>query len=248
MGNTITFFFFCYILFQKMGQKKAEKIAEKDAPEAILTYLKRQNRPYNANMMVDNFHGAIGKAVMTRTLEKLFENGDLTRKEQGKQKLYFVDRAKMDNPEPEEIVELDDKIVSLKEELKGLEEENKSLSSKNSKISATLSNEELEEQLKKYRELVESSTKERDGLKESVGKIDKEGMAKVDTNLTKLRDEWRRRRKMVKNILGQMEEGTGKRYKDLKKMMELEDDADYKVDYEKMESTAFLEQKKKRKI
>jgi hypothetical protein len=47
------------------------------------------NRPYNVQMVVDNLHGSVGKSAMQKILDHFADKEKLTRKEFGKQKIYW---------------------------------------------------------------------------------------------------------------------------------------------------------------
>ena len=52
--------------------------------------MEKQNRPYNALNVYDNLHGKIKKQAIEAILNELTEEGSLTAKEFGKNKLYFL--------------------------------------------------------------------------------------------------------------------------------------------------------------
>lgn len=52
------------------------------------------NRPYNVQIVVDNLQGTIGKSTMQKILDHFADQGSLTRKEFGKQKLYWRNQVR----------------------------------------------------------------------------------------------------------------------------------------------------------
>jgi 26S proteasome regulatory subunit (ATPase 3-interacting protein) len=105
------------------------------------------NRPYNVQILHDNLQGAIGKTVLTKILQTLCDDGRVTCKEFGKQKLFWRNQDTMDVADPTQIAELDKKIETLTDELAQTKEECNSLAEKLAQTTSLPSNKEADEKI-----------------------------------------------------------------------------------------------------
>lgn len=55
----------------------------KIASDIVLSYLRKQNRPYSATDIVNNLHNAVTKSVAQKVLQQLVEIGNVFCKTQG---------------------------------------------------------------------------------------------------------------------------------------------------------------------
>ncbi len=71
-----------------------------------IVYIEQMNRPYNVQMLHDNLHGSVGKTALQKIVQSLADEGKLTCKEFGKQKLYWFNQDGKDVADKDELVEL----------------------------------------------------------------------------------------------------------------------------------------------
>ncbi|CAK9064158.1 unnamed protein product [Durusdinium trenchii] len=79
---------------KKAPEKGKEKKLTKDEMEVkVLEYMRQQNRPYNAQNVFDNLHGAVPKGSVQTIMESLVTEGKLLIKEYGKIKVFLVSQS-----------------------------------------------------------------------------------------------------------------------------------------------------------
>lgn len=109
-----------------------------------------QNRPYNAVMLQQNLHGAVGKAACVKLLVELAKEKKLVEGKFGKQKIYWINQEGLKEASVDEIKELDEKIKTLKEELNQQNENVAKITSENRRLEEALTDEELEKEIIKF--------------------------------------------------------------------------------------------------
>jgi len=111
---------------KKPKKEKVESLDGKESVHLIQTYMNQQNRPYSVNQVCDNLHGKIKKTLVAKILEELSENGKMTMKEFGKNKIFSAVQEEK-NVDPNHFEVLNKKIVGMEEEYKLLTEEQQKL-------------------------------------------------------------------------------------------------------------------------
>jgi hypothetical protein len=78
----------------KNKDKKEKKVTDKEARELILTYMKTQNRPYNAKMVAENLK-VVSQTQSKKLLAELSqgENAPICVKLYGKIEIYWQNQA-----------------------------------------------------------------------------------------------------------------------------------------------------------
>jgi len=128
--------------------KKSKKDGGGDDVFTVMSYFQKMNRPYNALILSDNLQGTIGKTTLNKILQTLTDDGKLTCKEFGKQKLYWRNQELLQVEDKEELSILDKKLENLEEELEKLNEECSKLSSELKTIITLPTNSETEIRIK----------------------------------------------------------------------------------------------------
>lgn len=128
--------------------KKSKKHGGGDDVFTVMSYFQKMNRPYNALIFSDNLQGTIGKTTLNKILQTLTDDGKLTCKEFGKQKLYWRNQELLQVEDKEELSILDKKLENLEEELEKLNEECSKLSSELKTIITLPTNSETEIRIK----------------------------------------------------------------------------------------------------
>ena len=73
------------------------KITEEDATEMVFALMRRENRPFNAQLVQDNTAGKVKKVQAARILEKGVADGAFKAKDFGKNRVYWPDQG---TPQP----------------------------------------------------------------------------------------------------------------------------------------------------
>jgi len=195
--------------------KKSKKDGGGDDVFTVMSYFEKMNRPYNAQILSDNLQGTIGKTTLNKILQTLTDDGKLTCKEFGKQKLYWRNQELLQVEDKEELSILDKKLENLEEELEKLNEECSKLSSELKTIITLPTNSETEIRIKT---LSTENTDLEEKLKLIKGKsivITPEEKKKAEKDYDSFRLQWKKRKRMCKEIVDQLTEASGKKAKDL---------------------------------
>jgi len=101
--------------------KKSKKDGGGDDVFTVMSYFEKMNRPYNAQILSDNLQGAIGKTTLNKILQTLTDDGKLTCKEFGKQKLYWRNQELLQVEDKEELSILDKKTGKFRRRTRKIE-------------------------------------------------------------------------------------------------------------------------------
>jgi len=116
-----------------------------DAKDAVLKYLKTQNRPYSANDITQNLHKEFGKTAIQKALDELASSQQIKEKVYGKQKVYApLQEDAMDKVAMDAILsQLDVKINETSGNLARAEQELKAIEGELKDCNNQLSTEEV---------------------------------------------------------------------------------------------------------
>ena len=204
------------------GNKKQE------ADDIVRIYMEEKNRPYSVNDIHNNLQQEfnLGKAVVTKALEKLTIDGIIKEKTNGKQKLYYMNQSLIETVSPEVSKELDKKIEELNSSLQQAlgEARNKEAKLSASKRQMTFAEIEAETAVlvKETRVLQDKI----DRCKSKAQDVDPVENKKVSAEWDKYVGEWRKRKRMADTMVEAVLEGYPKTKKDLLKEVGIETDED----------------------
>eukprot|EP00095_Tigriopus_kingsejongensis_P002984 snap_masked-scaffold849_size89187-processed-gene-0.13 protein:Tk02984 transcript:snap_masked-scaffold849_size89187-processed-gene-0.13-mRNA-1 annotation:"homologous-pairing protein 2 homolog" len=85
--------------------------------QAVLAYLRAQNRPYSANDIVLNLHKGHGKTAVQKALDLLVADGEVSEKLNGKQKAYVIQQDRMPTASEAELAQLDRDVAEAQAQL-----------------------------------------------------------------------------------------------------------------------------------
>jgi len=178
--------------------KPQKTLKDAEAVEHILNYLKKQNRPYSAADIYNNLHGAVGKTLVQKILQKSSEENKIKEKIYGKQKVYV---AIQDDEEfsPEDLLNLDKTIEELQKELKEERTKTNSLKSQLNNLNNSMTDEEIVEKLNSTLEENQNLEERLNTLTKGVKLISKEEQNEIDKSLAYNKLEWKKRKKMFRD-------------------------------------------------
>jgi len=205
--------------------------------QIILKYLDTQNRPYNALMLYENLHGAVGKTQATKLMAEMAEKQVITGKEYGKQKLYWKNQNSTEGFDPESLAALDKKIKELESEKSSLSEQCQQISSGLKELTSKPTNKEADEKMELLEEQNAEFAEKVQSITGNTVVITPEEKKKVEKEYEKTKQVWRKRKRLCKEICSHLEEASGKRFKELKEELGLETDEDHNLSTEIDETT-----------
>lgn len=220
----------------KDKKDKPAKISDKEAEKIIIDYLEKQNRPYNSQTLIDNLHGTVGKSQANKVLQALCDSNKLFSKEFGKAKLFWrvQEGLEIDKEGMNEIV---NQVKELENEKSPLSEEYKKLASEVSELMRQPSNQEAEKLIEKLTAENEELKSKYESITQNTVVITPQEKKKAEKTYDDTRSAWGKRKKMCDEVCAQLYESSGKRFKDFKEDLGLEDDDDNGVSLKKDDET-----------
>ncbi|ORX84379.1 Tat binding protein 1-interacting [Anaeromyces robustus] len=203
--------------------KPQKTLKDAEAVECILDYLKKQNRPYSAADVYNNLHGAVGKTLVQKILQKASEENKIKEKVYGKQKVYVAIQED-DEFSPEDLLNLDKTIEELQQSLKEKRMKTNSLKNQLNTLNNSMTDEEIVEKLNLIVEENQVLEKRLNSLSEGVKLISKEEQNEIEKSLTYNKLEWKKRKKMFREAWDIITENIEKNPKDLMEELGIETD------------------------
>ncbi|XP_046994871.1 homologous-pairing protein 2 homolog [Schistocerca americana] len=198
------------------------------ASEAVLKYLRDQNRPYSANDIFMNLHKEFGKTAIQKALDELTEKGKLKEKIYGKQKVYAIEQVEEGNSEDmnKELSDLDKEIAKVSDELQSAEQQLRAHESLLQKLLTTLTTEDAMKEKSLLEEKVSKLTEKLEQLSKNAVPISKKERDKIVNLREKNVKEWRKRKSLCMDIVNSILEGYPKDKKSLLEEIGIETDED----------------------
>ncbi|XP_065880481.1 homologous-pairing protein 2 homolog [Euphorbia lathyris] len=217
-----------------------------DSAEAIvLNFVNEQNKPLNSQNVADALQKFnLKKAAVQKALDTLSDGGKISFKEYGKQKIYLARQDQFDIPNTEELTCMKEKNAELQQQL---EEQKKAVNEVEGEIKSLQSNLTLEEILEKDAKL-RKEVKEMEvklvKLHEGVTLVRPEERKTIEKMYTDHVSQWRRRKRMFKDLWDAITENSPKDLKEFKEELGIEYDEDVGVSLQSFGD--MLQQGKKR--
>ncbi|OIW04665.1 hypothetical protein TanjilG_07800 [Lupinus angustifolius] len=202
-----------------------------DSAEAIvLNFVNEQNRPLNAQNVADALQKFnLKKAAIQKALDNLVEAAKISFKEYGKQKIYIARQDQFEIPNTEELNQMKENNASIQQQL---EEQKKASSEVESEIKSLQSNLTMEQ-------ICEREVNLRAEVKEMENKLTKlcggvtlvrpEERKAVEDMLSEKISQWRKRKRMFKDLWDTLTENSPKDPKEFKEELGIEYDEDVGV-------------------
>lgn len=203
------------------------------AEDRVFNYIKSENRPFNVQMVADMLaQFGIKKPQVQRAVDALAESGKITCKEFGKSKIYMPlqddielpDKGEMDAKKAE-IKELSEQITQSGDAIRQLQKELQGLGSFLTLEELTAKDKDLSQQMEPLKQKL---TK----LKSGCILITKEEREQVEKSYQKYMDAWGQRRRIFKNIWGDISENIDQNTTELFEEMGVQTDEDVDVSFE----------------
>ncbi|KAL2546493.1 Homologous-pairing protein 2-like protein [Forsythia ovata] len=202
-----------------------------DSAEGIvLNFVNEQNRPLNSQNAADSLQKFnLKKAAVQKALDNLADSGKISFKEYGKQKIYVARQDQFDIPNNEELNQMKEENTKLQEQL---DEQKKAIAGVEGEIKALQSNLTLEEVQakqvklgKEVKQMEEKLIKLRQGVT-LVSPGERQAVEKMYMDTV---NQWRRRKRMFKDIWDAITENSPKNLNEFKEELGIEYDEDVGV-------------------
>ncbi|GLT91779.1 hypothetical protein SLE2022_096520 [Rubroshorea leprosula] len=202
-----------------------------DGAEAIvLNFVNEQNRPLNSQNVADALQKFnLKKATIQKSLDVLADGGKISFKEYGKQKIYLARQDQFSIPNNEELAQMKGENSRLQHEL---DEQKRAVSEVEGEIKSLQSNLTLEEIVNKegkLRKEVKEMEDKLDKLRGGVTLVKPEERKAIDEIYSEKISQWRKRKRMFKDLWDAITENSPKDLKEFKDELGIEYDEDVGV-------------------
>ncbi|KAK2375877.1 homologous-pairing protein [Trifolium repens] len=202
-----------------------------DSAEAIvLNFVNEQNRPLNTQNVADALQKFnLKKAAIQKALDNLADGGKISFKEYGKQKIYVARQDQFEIPNSEELNQMKEQNANLQ---KQLEEQKKAISEVEAEIKSLQSNLTLEQICEKEVDLrmeVQELEVKLNKLRGGVVLVSPEEREAVESMLSEKISQWRKRKRMFRDLWDTLTENSPKDPKEFKEELGIEYDEDVGV-------------------
>ncbi|EEF33241.1 homologous-pairing protein 2 homolog [Ricinus communis] len=202
-----------------------------DSAEAIvLNFVNEQNRPLNSQSVADSLQKYnLKKTAIQKALDTLADGGKISFKEYGKQKIYLARQDQFDIPNSEELNCMKDENSKLQQQL---QDQKKAINAVEGEIKALQSNltlEQIHEKEAKLRNEVKELEDKLVKLRGGVTLVSPEERHAVEKMYSELISQWRKRKRMFKDLWDSITENSPKDLKEFKEELGIEYDEDVGV-------------------
>ncbi|CAO2828398.1 unnamed protein product [Amaranthus hypochondriacus] len=198
-----------------------------NAEVIVLNFVNEQNRPLNTQNVADALQKYnLKKTAVQKALDSLADSGKISFKEYGKQKIYIARQDQFEIPNSEELSRMKEGNAKLQEQLN---EQKKVISEVEGEIKTLQSNltlEDMRSKLGRLRVEVEDMEIKLTKLRGGVTLVKPEERKAIEDMYENAISQWRKRRRMFKDVWDTITENSPKDLKEFKEELGLEYDED----------------------
>jgi 26S proteasome regulatory subunit (ATPase 3-interacting protein) len=203
---------------------------EMDPSEVVIKYLRDQNRPYSTNDIFSNLREEIKKPSVQKALDHLTEQGRITEKVYGKQKVYVVKQEHLNAKDlGQELHDLDSKLNALSHKLASAEQELKSSENLFHELQCSPTTSEAQEEQKVLENKVQTLKEKLESISKSTVKIPEDDKERIQTDHENSIKEWKKRKRLCMDIIDTILESYPDSKRSLLNEMGIETDEDVGV-------------------
>jgi 26S proteasome regulatory subunit (ATPase 3-interacting protein) len=190
----------------KSGDGKAKVVKDiSKIEEMLIDYLKRYNRPHAVQSIITGFHGAFTKTSCEKALSSLEDKQQVTVKQSGKAKVYYVNQNILPVVAQEELTAMDEEIKQKAQYGKQLQEEVKRLEKEKNEAQSSLTNSELKTKIVETKDKIKKKEEKLQSL-QTTPLISDQELKVIQDNLDKYLREWKKRKAIGKDIVDKITE------------------------------------------
>lgn len=201
----------------------------------VLNFVNEQNRPLNSQNVADSLQKFnLKKSSVQKALDALADSGRISFKEYGKQKIYLARQDQFDIPNSEELSSMKEENAKLQQQL---EEQKRAISEVEGEIKTLQSNLTLEQIRAKEAKLkmeVEEMEDKLNNLRGGVTLVKFEDRKVVEEMYSDRINQWRRRKRIFKDLWDAITENLPKDLKEFKEELAIEYDEDVGVSFQSL--------------
>ncbi|KAJ4755662.1 hypothetical protein LUZ62_090067 [Rhynchospora pubera] len=213
----------------------------------VLSFVNEQNRPLNVQNAADALQKFnLKKTAVQKALDALADNGQISFKEYGKQKIYLARQDQFNIPNAQELDEMKKQNAELQEELAAQKKATSEVEAEIRTLQSNLTLEEINSKQAKLKSEVKEMEEKLKKLQSGVVLVKPEDKKAIEDSFHEKVNQWRKRKRMFKEIWDAITENSPKDQKEFKEELGLEYDEDVGVILQSY--TELLNSNKKRRL
>ncbi|KAJ4762685.1 hypothetical protein LUZ62_073060 [Rhynchospora pubera] len=213
----------------------------------VLTFVNEQNRPLNVQNAADALQKFnLKKTAVQKALDALADNGQISFKEYGKQKIYLARQDQFNIPNAQELDEMKKQNAELQDELAAQKKATSEVEAEIRSLQSNLTLEEINAKQAKLKGEVKEMEEKLKKLQSGVVLVKPEDKKAIEGSFGEKVNQWRKRKRMFKEIWDAITENSPKDQKEFKEELGLEYDEDVGVILQSY--TELLNSNKKRRV
>lgn len=191
----------------------------------------QENRPFSVQNIVDALQKeGVKKTAVERALANLVEKELVTKKEYGKAKIFLLSQAQLDLPDPDDAKAIDEDLRKHTDDLSAVNSRVSDLRQRVNALSSQYTLEEAREKLDQGKEQLASKKEKLEKLGDPANLMSKEDKLSAEKTYYENRQLWKKYKKLIKSVVDQVGEATGRKTQDLHDEIGIETDQDVSVD------------------
>ncbi|KAK7167965.1 hypothetical protein R3I94_002124 [Phoxinus phoxinus] len=208
-----------------MSKKDSSGVAQ------ILAYINEKNRPYSAQDVFTNLQKqcGLGKTAVVKAMDQLAQEGKIKEKVYGKQKIYFADQSQFADVSDAELKKMDSRIAEISTEVQTISQSCRQLDTELKELNGSLTTAEMKAQIQELQAECSGYSERLDKIKSATDHVTPKEREKVSKERETYVKEWRKRKRMVSDMVGAILEGYPKSKKQFLEEAGIETDEDHKV-------------------
>jgi 26S proteasome regulatory subunit (ATPase 3-interacting protein) len=179
-----------------------------DPLEVVIKYLRDQNRPYSSNDIFSNLHEEIRKPAVQKALDHLVEQGRITEKVYGKQKVYVIKQEDTSAKDlQQELQDLDSKLNAISKEVASAEETFKGSEKELHELRFAATTSDAQNERKGLENRVQALKEKLDIISKNSMKISETDKKQIQNDHARNIKAWRKKKRVCMDIVEAMLEG-----------------------------------------
>lgn len=174
--------------------------------DKVFDYFVAQNRPYNVTDVVSNLHNEYKKSEIQKAIDTLVATEKLLEKENGKQKIYFVNQSHFPKVDEKELADMDEEIKKLNSVLASKKAELRNKEAKYTAFTSRLTLDQVRSQKVAVANEIEMLNQKLVNVEEMMKNTDPKELERLKKERQKYVDEWKKRKRLAMNVLDMISE------------------------------------------
>ncbi|KAL2644135.1 hypothetical protein R1flu_011722 [Riccia fluitans] len=209
----------------------APKLSTNDG--IVLNYVNEQNRPLNVQNVADGLqkHG-IKKTAVEKILASLGDNGVISFKEYGKQRIYLARQDQFQIPNAEELDRMRKENEQLQREISAAKTANGDLETELRSVKSNLTDSQIKQETEKLNTEIPVLEAKLNTLKSGATLVKPDDREKIEMAFTLKTNLWRKRKRMFKDLWDMITEAMPNNLAEFREELgiETDEDAGVKID------------------